>query len=260
VNQEIKELKSADLVGRGFTADVYAWGPGRVIKLFHEPGPHERVEREYRITRAVHTAGLPAPAAYEIVTLGDRQGIVFERVAGVSMLTHFQRTPWKMFHAIRQVADLQAQILATPAPKQLPSLRERISAGIKRSCALSPAQQKEAQDALADLPDGEATCHGDFHPENILFTPRGPIVIDWGMTTRGDPFGDVACTSRLIQVAGLPSWTPAYMHQLLKCFRLLLHRSYIKRCLQHLGGTRDQIERWAKPINAAATLWRVTWR
>jgi aminoglycoside phosphotransferase (APT) family kinase protein len=260
-NERLKEttteLRPMELVGRGFTADVYAWGPGRVIKLFHEPGGHERAEREYRTTRTVHGAGLPAPAVYGLITIEDRQGIVFERLEGVSMLTHFQKTPWKMFIAIRQVADLQAQILATPGPTELPSLRHRLAARIESSEVLSATQKMEAQAALAALPDGTTTCHGDFHPENILFTARGPVVIDWGAATRGDPFGDVACTARLIQTAPLPPWTPGYMHQLLRCSRILLHRSYIKRCLQHLGGTREHIRRWEAPINAAATALRL---
>jgi aminoglycoside phosphotransferase (APT) family kinase protein len=29
--------------------------------------------------------------------------------------------------------------------------------------------------------------HGVFHPANVLFTAGGPIVIDWGRATRGDP-------------------------------------------------------------------------
>jgi uncharacterized protein (TIGR02172 family) len=255
--QAAEKLQPTDLVGRGFTSDVYAWGPGRVLKLFHEWVPDGRAEREYRITRAVHAAGLPAPAVFELVAVEGRQGIVFERLEGVSMLVHFQRTPWKMFAAVRQVADLQAKIHATAAPTELPPQGERLRAGIEESQVLTEPQKQQALDALAELPDGTATCHGDFHPENILFTARGPMVIDWGTASRGDALGDVACTARLIQTANLPSWTPSYMHGLLKVFRVLLHRSYIKRSLQHHPGTRRDIEIWKGPYTAAATSWRI---
>jgi hypothetical protein len=57
-------LPDAALVGRGYTSDVYAWGVGRVLKLFHRSFPRANAKREYRVTRAVHAAGLPAPAAY----------------------------------------------------------------------------------------------------------------------------------------------------------------------------------------------------
>jgi len=191
VEDAAEQLKEAKLVGRGFTSDVYAWGTGRVLKLFHSWVPHERAERECRITHAVHSSGLPVPEPYEVATIGELCGVVFERVEGVSMLAHFQRTPWKMFTAIRQLADLHARIHATPGPPELPTQRERLAMGIARSTILSVQEKEAAQAALAELPDGTATCHGDFHPENILFTARGPVVIDWTSGSRGDPLGDV---------------------------------------------------------------------
>lgn len=162
-----------------------------------------------------------------------------------------------MFAAIRQVADLQAKIHATPGPAELPAQHERLRVAIEESPVLTPAQKKQALDALAELPDGTATCHGDFHPENILFTARGPLVIDWGSASRGAPLGDVACTARLIQIANLPPWTPTYMHQLLKCSRILLRRAYIRRYLQHHPGSRQDIRKWQGVYNAAATSWRI---
>jgi thiamine kinase-like enzyme len=35
------------------------------------------------------------------------------------------------------------------------------------------------------LTPGTAPCHGDFHPENVLLTPRGPVVIDRDSATVG---------------------------------------------------------------------------
>lgn len=244
-------------MGQGFTSDVHAWGQGRVLKLFHRWVPAYRVEREYNVTRAVHAAGLPAPATYDLLTIEDRAGIVFERLEGLSMLRHVQSKPWTLFRAIRQLAQLHAQIHRCACPVELPSQREWIRGGIDRSPVLSATQKETARRALADLPDGTALCHGDFHPENVLFTPRGPMVIDWETATRGDPLGDVAGTSRLIRTASLPPWTPRYMHRLLRCSRGLLHRSYLRRCLQLHVGTRQQIENWEAPLAAAATSWRV---
>jgi uncharacterized protein (TIGR02172 family) len=228
-----------------------------VLKLFHAWVSHERAEREFLVTRVVHTAGLPVPEPHELVAVIGRAGIVFSRVEGISMLAHFQKTPWRMFVAIRQLADLQARIHATPGPSELPSQRDRLSMGIEKSASLSASEKETAQAALASLPDGTAICHGDFHPENILFTKDGPVIIDWGTGSRGDPLGDVACTARLIRIANLPSWTPAYMHHILKCSRILLHRSYSRRLLRHYHATRSQVRAWDVPLSAAATFWRV---
>ena len=102
------QAAKGELIGKGLTAQVYGWGQGRVLKLFESWRPEEKVERELRATRAVHAAGLPAPAVYEIVEVEARQGIVFERIDGPSMFEQVIARPWRLFAAARQLAELHA--------------------------------------------------------------------------------------------------------------------------------------------------------
>jgi aminoglycoside phosphotransferase (APT) family kinase protein len=247
-----EKLKRATRLGKGFTSDVYAWGEAQVLKLFYSgPSVAERAAREYNVTRSVYAAGLPAPATYELLVIEGRPGIVFERVDGLSMFSQVQAKPWTLFSAVRQLADLHAQIHRCMCPVELPSQREWIARRIDQAPNLSLHQKQAAHRALADLSDRTALCHGDFHPGNVLFSARGPIVIDWGRATRGHPLGDVAYTSLLIQRASLPAWAPGYMHQLLKYSRPLLHRSYLQRYLRLHTGTRQQIKNWEAPLAPA---------
>jgi aminoglycoside phosphotransferase (APT) family kinase protein len=250
------QLGGAAVVGKGFCSDVYAWGEGRVLKLFHGRDGGERADREFAATRAVHAAGLPVPAAFEVVKVEGRRGIVFERIEGVSLLGHVQRRPWALFGAVRLLAELHARIHRCAAPAELPTLRERIAARIDAAEGVAAAQRQTARGRLACLPDGTALCHGDFHPGNVLVTPRGPVVIDWSSASRGDPLGDVACTSRLMRTAHLPPWAPATMHLLLRCLRPVMHRAYLKRYFQLHAGRRRQIEAWQPPLAVAARSWR----
>jgi aminoglycoside phosphotransferase (APT) family kinase protein len=249
-------LERAELVGKGFCSDVYAWGEGRVLKLFHGWVTRDRADRGYAVTRAVQAAGLPAPAAFELVEVEGRCGIVFERIEGVSLLGYTQARPWALFGAIRQFAELHAQIHRCPPPAGLRSLRERIAAGIAASDS-PEADKQAARERLATLPDGTALCHGDFHPGNVLVTRRGLVVVDWDSASCGDPIGDVACTSRLMRTANLPPWSPGYMHLMLKCLRSVMHHSYLRRYFQLHAGTRRQVEAWQEPIAVGARSWRV---
>jgi uncharacterized protein (TIGR02172 family) len=249
-------LVTDKLVGKGFCSDVFGWEDGRVLKLFHSRAGRERAGREFEVTRAVHAAGLPVPAAYELVEVEGRWGIVFERVDGVSMLDYTQARPWALFAMIRQFAELHAQIHRCQAPAGLPSLRERITARIEASDS-PEAEKRAARDRLAELPDGTALCHGDFHPGNVLLTHRGPVVIDWGSGSRGDPIGDVACTSCLMRTASLPPWTPGYMHLVLRCLRSTMHRFYLNRYFRLHTGTPRQVEVWQAPLAVAARSWRI---
>jgi aminoglycoside phosphotransferase (APT) family kinase protein len=210
-----------------------------------------RADREFVATRAIHGAGLPAPAAYELIEVAGRPGIVFERVSGVSLLDATQHRPWAIFAAVRSAAELHADLHRCTAPPGLPSLCARIAARIDRSPAPEP-ERRRARARLAALPDGAVVCHGDFHPGNILLTPRGPVVIDWSGAGRGPADADLALTSRLLRPANLPPWSPWYARLMLRCLRMTLHRSYLVGYFRRWPGPRGSVAGWHVPLAVAA--------
>jgi uncharacterized protein (TIGR02172 family) len=239
------------LLGQGRTADIHVWGDGRILKLFQAWAPAVVAEREYIVTRGAYAAGLPVPAAYELVEMEGRHGIVFERIEGISLLAELQANPSKIFAVARQLGELHAQIHATPAPVELPTQREQIEEGIEASQDLPEADKQAARSSLLQLPEGESFCHGDFHPDNILLSARGPVIIDWLTGSRGHPLADVARTALLFQTGGLPPGIPAHTRLLLNLSRALLYEIYLNRYLQLRPASRQQIDRWRLPLIAA---------
>jgi hypothetical protein len=67
-------------IGEGVFADVHAWAPGQVVKLFKAGVPLRLSRHEARVTRAVFAAGAPAPEVLDEVTLEGRFGIVLGRL------------------------------------------------------------------------------------------------------------------------------------------------------------------------------------
>jgi aminoglycoside phosphotransferase (APT) family kinase protein len=108
---------------------------------------------------------------------------------------------------------------------------------------------------LRDLPDGDAICHGDFHPANILLTRTGPVIIDWSTGSRGYPLGDVALTSVLFESANLPDDAPLHIRILFKFSRALLHMRYLNRYLELQPGTRREIDAWRPVMIAHGAAW-----
>lgn len=230
-------------------SEIYAWGDGRVLKLFHERVDCEQVERYFKTACAVHAAGLPVPVAYAIAEHNDRHGIVFERIEGVSMLQWGQARPWMIFSGARQLAELHFQMHRCTAPPELPTQKQKFRDRLDALTNVSPAEKDATRLNLEKLPDGDALCHGDFHPDNIIFTQRGPVIIDWDSASRGHPLGDVACTSRLFEVANLPPWSPRYMHWIMKFSRQALHRTYLKRYRQLSDCALEEISAWKSSLS-----------
>jgi aminoglycoside phosphotransferase (APT) family kinase protein len=60
-------------------------------------------------------------------------------------------------------------------------------------------------EGLERLPQGAALCHFDFHPDQVLMTQRGPVVIDWMTAFRGHPLADVARSCVLLSFGQAPN-------------------------------------------------------
>ena len=67
-----------------------------------------------------------------------------------------------------------------PEGSKLPSSRARLEDRI-HAANLPDVSEKFTLTRLAELPDGDALCHGDFHPLNLFLSDSGAIVIDWKM-------------------------------------------------------------------------------
>jgi uncharacterized protein (TIGR02172 family) len=243
------------LIGRGLTSDVFAWENSRVLKLSFDSRPRANAEREFQIARAIHQTGYPCPAVYDLIEVEGRLGIVFERIDGICMFDIVQSKPWRLRSASLQLAELHAQMHALTAPPELPTQREQFDRWIDAAKDLSAEKLQLAREALKEI-KGDSLCHGDFHPQNIICSSRGAIIIDWSTGTRGDPLADVARTSSLFLEAEIPSWTPFHMRMIIHVFRTLVNKIYLNRYFQLRPGSPQLLARYAPLQEAAHSAWR----
>lgn len=243
-------MEPGNLIARGRTADVYAFEPGKVLKLFHTWADRGMVEYEQSIALAVQAAGVKTPAVGEIVSQDDRLGLVYERVSATTLLDELLRRPWRVKHLARQMADLQVSMHAS-LTADLPSMHARLKAKIQSAKPLPEHLRQEALAALEKLPDGQAVCHGDFHPENVLVTDRGLMAIDWVDASTGHPLGDFARSELLIVRGKLPP--NPIVSGLLNLIRRTFFEAYVQRYFSQSPYTYAQVSSWL-PVAAAARL------
>jgi aminoglycoside phosphotransferase (APT) family kinase protein len=195
-------------LGEGREAEIFGWGESQALRLLRDPGGAGRLDREAAAMRAARRAGVPVPAVDAVVEVDGRPGLVMERVVGTDLLTELARRPWRFRRRARELGTLQARLHATPAPPGLPTAREELRARIVVAPHLGEEARTTALEQLDDLPDGDALCHGDFHPGNVVVGGQGPVIIDWVAATRGDPVGDLARTVLLLRVATRSDLSP----------------------------------------------------
>jgi uncharacterized protein (TIGR02172 family) len=236
------------LIGQGRTAEIYAWDDSQALKLYYAGWSASWVEQEAQVSRAVDATGLPVPATGSVLEVDGRFGILFERVSGPSMLQQFSARPWTVAHSLRVFADLHLA-MHTRHVSGLPSQRAQLARSISEASAASATTRAQALEQLERLPDDHVLCHGDYHPDNVLMTQTGPVIIDWGSASSGHPLADVARTELLLQMGEPP---PSQKNKwLLTSARALVRRAYIRRYLRRSPEHAAELAVWRFPIAVA---------
>ncbi|RSM51294.1 acyl-CoA dehydrogenase [Actinoplanes sp. ATCC 53533] len=185
------------------------------------PTAHDMV-REHRVLHALSAAGFPAPRPVLLCTDLDVIGAPFylmEHVDGAiyrDVAALEAMGPEAMRTLVLALVDTLADLHALePAAigladfgrpegfnaRQVRRWRKQLDASRSREV---PGIEELHARLAAEIPEGAgAVVHGDYRLDNVLIGPRLEInaVLDWEMSTLGDPLSDVAL---MLVYAGRP--------------------------------------------------------
>ena len=252
-------MRNRQVIGLGRTAEIIVWGKNQVLKLFRDDCSLSAVKWEEKVARAVSEAGLPVPAVYDTVEVEGRHGIIYERIDGSSMLEEFIAKPDELKQFAKLFAELHVKIHSIEIG-DLPLQRQRLEEKIRNAKPLSEKIKNAALKSLRQLADDNVLCHGDFHPDNILMSMRGPIVIDWNDVSLGNPLADIARTLLLLNPSKdlivdyltqkLGHQTKYNVEQIQASLNLFTD-TYLKQYSQSCPISIDDFESWRLPVTAA---------
>jgi aminoglycoside phosphotransferase (APT) family kinase protein len=197
------------LLATGNVADVFEWN-SRVIKLYKSSAAKPAAFREAAIHAAVEAMGLPVPRVWSVQHIGDRWGVVFDRVNHASFAEQMLGNADKLPRCLHSMVRLHMRIHAHSA-LQFADLKVRLAGNIAATELLDERRKRDLLDGISDMPDGDRLCHGDFHPLNILGEASQPVIIDWPDARRGDPAADL-CRSYLVMKLHVTELARTYLH------------------------------------------------
>lgn len=240
-------------LAEGREAELFAWGEGAVLRLLRDPNATVSNERQRAALEAARAGGASVPAVREAGVYHGRPGLVLERIDGPDLLTLLGRRPWRLLWAGRACGVVHARLHDITAPAGVPTLHARYGQPAGGLDRIPPPIARRVRALLATLPEGDRLCHGDFHPGNVIISPRRPVVIDWANVARGHPEADVARTLLLLQLGELPPGTLLPVRLLARLARMLLRRIYLNEYRRHRPLNRRRLARW-ETVQAAARL------
>ncbi|HKJ26091.1 MAG TPA: phosphotransferase [Anaerolineales bacterium] len=230
-------------LAEGRTAEVFAWGEDWVVKLYREGWTRETAAYEYNQAIASQHTGFSVPQVQQMVEIDGRFGIIYERIEGTSMWDTLHQHPFQLSNQARLMADLHLD-MHTRRADGMQTSQETLSQKINQAKGLSQPLKDQILAHSAELPFERRLLHGDFHPENILLTETGPMIIDWVDGNIGHPLADVARTI-VLGTVGIPPSEKA--NRLF--FRLFLS-TYLRRYFKSSPYARKELNRWLLPVAA----------
>ena len=182
------------LLGKGNTAEVYEYAEGKACKLFYEGYPREYVELEFQNACEMYDCKIRITRPFQVISIGKRTGIIYEKIKGETLLKLMQREPEKSEEYLDLLVKLHQDMLKHYSEEIL-SYKEYLATMVKNKIA----DCEEILEKINALPEGDCILHGDFHPGNVLMKEDGtPVIIDFMNVCRGPALYDVARTYFLI--------------------------------------------------------------
>ncbi|MEQ3549871.1 phosphotransferase family protein [Pseudonocardia nematodicida] len=183
------------------------------------PSAHD-VAREFRVTTALHGTGVPVAAPVLLCEDDDVLGVPFtvvEYVAGRTVRTAADLAELSDADLDRCVDELLARLAALhavdPDAAGLAGFGRRdayaarqlrrwsaqwVHVGTSAPAATAELERRLREQLSRHVPDQDtvSVVHGDFRIDNTLLDPSDPgivrAVVDWELSTIGDPVADVA--------------------------------------------------------------------
>ncbi|MBP5161676.1 MAG: phosphotransferase [Spirochaetales bacterium] len=190
--------RSIDITGlvpfaRGGTAECFRLDEDKILKLYFDESKKNLIQKEKTNAVEIIRSDLPTALSYEIVTCGDRVGIIYEMIDAVDISATIRKD------------SSQAGPLGTEFAKLAKDIHSHTDSGDRfrqatffmRSTAENlPYVSCKAKTVILSLLDELDTyhsfLHGDFHPGNALVTKDGLYLIDLVGFSNGCPALDVA--------------------------------------------------------------------
>lgn len=239
-------MKKGQCIGKGRSASVYEWGTHEVLKLFNEG---YSMGNEAENCRIINNIGIPSPEVVGTIKVDGWEAIIFERIDGITMTRSIEQNKDSIAKYARILAELHVMINSIKV--NYPSnLVKELTSKISYIGSLDTKIKCKINEDLTKLPESNEICHYDFHPDNIIMSQKGPVIIDWANVLVGNSLADVTRTSLIL---GSPALPPGDCPYWLKdrASRLFFHDEYLYEYLKLSHISKADLEPWIQPLAAA---------
>ncbi len=182
-------VDGCDIIGKGAKGTVYRYNGDTIIKVYNNPDSLPDIIRERELARKAFVLGIPTAISYDVVTVGEKYGSVFELLDAKSLSKMIASDPENTEKYVGMFADLLNIIHSTTvSAEDMPDIKKDINYKLENACRfLSDASAQKLRKLVAETPDRLTMIHGDYHTNNVMLQNGEAILIDMDTLSHGHP-------------------------------------------------------------------------
>lgn len=187
------DLSEWVLNGGGAQGDSYDHisDRGIILKLFSDRIDEQTVRREVEIAMAVKRCGVPSPEPGEFVRVGNRYGIIFQRIPNKkSFCRAISDDPTCLKDMAVRFAKMGKKLHSQVCTdSEITSITDYYRTLLKENTTIDAHMREVMERCLDDIckQDSRTLLHGDYHFGNVITDGVNDYYIDLGSFAYGHP-------------------------------------------------------------------------
>ena len=194
--KELRKLsvEGCPVIGEGAHAVVYKTRPDEIIKVYRPGISVEDIDRERKLARWALVKGLPTAIPFDVVSVGDSYGVVFELLNAVSSVEYIHDSRENFDDFIVKSVNLMKEIHSIEVEGgELPDMKQNTVKWVGEIRSFLSDDVFSRLCRLVDqIPDSHTLLHADFHVKNIMVSKGELMLIDMDTLCIGDPVFELA--------------------------------------------------------------------
>ena len=237
------------IIFRGLKSTVYELDNFSVLKLYDNKS-YEKILNEYNNAKLLYSLRIRTPNPIRLQKVNNKNGIIFEKIHGVTVLKAILKKPWKVIFFAKNVARLHRNLHEKKEKYNITKLIDVLYNEIEE-LDFTNEQKKYVFNYINLLDNNYCLCHGDLHLENIMTDYSNIYIIDLMRLCIGDPAADVARSIIEIQNNLLSDYYSVKEKIIYFFLRRIFLFFYLKEYSNLSGIRRKEISKWYFPIIVA---------
>lgn len=196
-------LDGVEPLSVGVCGECFRLDEETIVKLYREGVDPSIAAQEKRLAKAAFVMGLPTAISYEVVSCGNRTGVVFEMLEAELFSSFIRNDAGNLDHHAKTLTDVLRKLHSVKGdPAELPNMKERFRGYLQQiSGYLAEPENRFLLEKLETIPDSDTCVHFDLHSSNLMIREGEPVIIDMGDLSMGSYLFDVGL---VYTIYGLP--------------------------------------------------------